>query len=109
VSAGDFFKLTEVKPNDDSTGMEPWRRRRLSTVGSSSTSWICEMKDGQIVLLKDHLFPSPSSAGELLVGGSNNGRTSWKNAAGLDLKHIEASELSAASGLDVQASVDAEP
>jgi hypothetical protein len=59
--------------------------------------------------LRDHLFPSPSSAGELLVGGSNNGRTSWKNAAGLDLKHIEASELSAASGLDVQASVDAEP
>ena len=65
---------------------------------------ICEMKDGQIVLLKDHLFPSPSAAGELLVGGSNNGRTSWKNAAGQDLKHIEASQLTAASGLEVQAS-----
>ena len=69
---------------------------------------ICETKDGQIVLLKNHLFPSPSAAGELLVGGSNNGRTSWKNAAGLDLKHIEASELSAASGLSVQVSGDAE-
>jgi Domain of unknown function (DUF4357) len=68
---------------------------------------ICEMKDGQIVLLKDHLFPSPSAAGELLVGGSNNGRTSWKNAAGVDLKHIEASHL-ATSALSVQASYEAD-
>jgi hypothetical protein len=60
---------------------------------------ICDVKDGQIVLLKDHLFSSPSGAGELLVGGSNNGRTSWKNAAGLDLKHIEAQQLRSAGGL----------
>jgi hypothetical protein len=69
---------------------------------------ICEMKDGQIVLLKDHLFSSPSGAGELLVGGSNNGRTSWKNGAGEDLKHIEARQLKGAGGLVVVASAEGE-
>lgn len=39
--------------------------------------------------LKDHLFPSPSAAGCFLVGGSNNGRNSWKNAAGQSISVLE--------------------
>jgi hypothetical protein len=34
--------------------------------------------------------------------------TSWKNGAGVELKDIEASELSAASGLTVQAGDEAD-
>jgi uncharacterized protein DUF4357 len=59
-------------------------------------------------MLKDHLFSSPSAAGGFLLGGTNNGRTSWKNGAGVELKDIEASELSAASGLTVQAGDEAD-
>lgn len=38
---------------------------------------------------KDHLFPSPSAAGCFLIGGSNNGRGSWKNAAGQSINVLE--------------------
>ncbi|MCV7311911.1 GIY-YIG nuclease family protein [Mycobacterium paraffinicum] len=69
---------------------------------------IWEIRDGRLVLLKDHLFSSPSAAGGFVVGGTNNGRTSWKNSAGQDLNAIEARELSAASGLSVQATGEAE-
>ncbi len=56
---------------------------------------VIEVKSGRLVFVKDHLFPSPSAAGCALVGGSNNGRTSWKNAAGQDLNHIEEAQLNA--------------
>lgn len=59
---------------------------------------IVQLDDKHLLFVKDHLFTSPSAAGGFLVGGTNNGRTSWKNAAGQDLNHIEASELSAAFG-----------
>jgi hypothetical protein len=69
---------------------------------------IWDIRDGRFVLLKDHLFSSPSAAGGFVVGGSNNGRKSWKNDAGQDLNAIEAGELGAASGLSVQATREAE-
>lgn len=56
---------------------------------------VTETKDGKLLFAKNHLFTSPSAAGSILVGGSNNGRTSWKNAHGQDLNHIEANTLSA--------------
>jgi hypothetical protein len=59
---------------------------------------VFEVKDGRLVLVKEHLFNSPSAAGGFLLGGTNNGRTSWKNAAGQDLNQIETQELTAASG-----------
>lgn len=65
---------------------------------------VFETKDGHIVFMKDHLFSSPSAAGGFLLGGTNNGRTSWKNAAAQDLNQIEAQELTTASGLEVHAS-----
>jgi len=69
---------------------------------------IWEINDGRLMMLKPHLFGSPSAAGGFLVGGSNNGRTSWKNANGLDLRHIEADQLSTASGLAVQPPLEAD-
>lgn len=38
---------------------------------------------------KDHLFSSPSAAGCFLVGGSNNGRESWKNRSGQSINVLE--------------------
>ncbi|QUR68941.1 DUF4357 domain-containing protein [Mycobacterium spongiae] len=83
----------------------PWIVR-LRDVLQEQGIW--ETNDGRLVMRKPHLFNSPSAAGGFLVGGSNNGRTSWKNAAGQDLKHIEADQLSAVSGLVVQPPFQAE-
>jgi hypothetical protein len=69
---------------------------------------VVEVKDGQLVLVKEHLFSSPSAAGALLVGGTNNGPISWKNAAGQNLKQIEAMKLSAASGVEAGVTEEAE-
>jgi hypothetical protein len=38
---------------------------------------------------KDHLFSSPSAAGSFLVGSTNNGRDSWRNAAGQSINALE--------------------
>ncbi|MFC9788887.1 GIY-YIG nuclease family protein [Rhodococcus sp. NPDC127528] len=59
---------------------------------------VVDLQEGRLVFVKDHLFNSPSAAGGFLVGGSNNGRTSWKNDSGQDLNHIEARELTAFAG-----------
>jgi hypothetical protein len=43
----------------------------------------------ELLFLKDHLLGSPSAAGCVLVGGENNGRTSWRNAKGLSISELE--------------------
>ena len=43
----------------------------------------------ELVFLKDHLFSSPSAAGCALVGGENNGRTSWRNGQGQSISDLE--------------------
>ncbi|OHU93374.1 GIY-YIG nuclease family protein [Mycobacterium talmoniae] len=46
--------------------------------------------DGEdLIFLKDHLFTSPSAAGSVLVGGTNNGRASWHNDQGQSINFIE--------------------
>ena len=84
----------------------PAGTKRLRDALRDQEVW--DIRDGDLVMLKDHLFSSPSAAGGFLLGGTNNGRTSWKNGAGVELKDIEASELSAASGLIVQAGDEAD-
>lgn len=42
---------------------------------------------------QDYRFPSPSSAAAVLVGGSANGRTAWKDAKGRTLKEIQEARL----------------
>lgn len=83
----------------------PWVKRLRDALQEQK---VFEIRDGQLVFLKEHLFSSPSAAGGLLVGGTNNGPIPWKNAAGLDLKQIEAKKLSAASGVEVGLTGEAE-
>lgn len=64
---------------------------------------ILQDQDQSVVFAKDYLFSSPSAAGGFLVGGTNNGRASWKNAAGQDLNHIEKAQLDAATDLAIDA------
>ena len=48
----------------------------------------CGEKDGQIILEKDFTFPSPSAAAVMMVGGSSNGWTRWKDAEGKTLDEV---------------------
>ncbi|WP_264054007.1 GIY-YIG nuclease family protein [Mycolicibacterium crocinum] len=50
---------------------------------------VIRQSDTELVFLKDHLFSSPSAAGGVLIGGSNNGRISWRNAEGHSINHLE--------------------
>lgn len=62
-------------------------RERLISQGIAST-------DGNnFVMNRDHLFSSPSYAAGALVGGAENGRTAWKDAAGRTLKEIEEQQI----------------
>lgn len=50
---------------------------------------VLKVGEHELVFLKDHLFGSPSAAGCALVGGENNGRTSWRNAKGQSISDLE--------------------
>lgn len=58
-------------------------RERLISQGIASA------EGDNFVMNRDHLFSSPSYAAGALVGGAENGRTAWKDAAGRTLKEIE--------------------
>jgi hypothetical protein len=60
---------------------------------------VIRLSETELVFLKDHLFTSPSAAGGFILGGSNNGRTSWKNAAGQNLHQIEENQLKGVSNI----------
>lgn len=51
---------------------------------------IAEVYGEQLIMAQDHLFSSPSQAAAILVGGSVNGRDSWRNSAGQSVNEIEA-------------------
>ncbi|WP_205904660.1 GIY-YIG nuclease family protein [Diaphorobacter sp. HDW4A] len=46
-------------------------------------------QNGQLKLLKDHLFTSPSQAAAILVGYAINGRDCWKTSSGISLGAYE--------------------
>ena len=50
---------------------------------------VVKREQDELVLSKDYLFSSPSSAAMVVMGRSANGRTEWKTAEGLQLKDIE--------------------
>jgi hypothetical protein len=62
-------------------------RRKLAENG------VVEFRNDRLILVKDHLFNSPSAAAATLVGRSINGRTSWKNASGKTLDDLERMRL----------------
>jgi hypothetical protein len=54
---------------------------------------VIRQSETELVFLKDHLFTSPSAAGGVVIGGSNNGRISWRNADGQSINDLEALAL----------------
>jgi hypothetical protein len=44
---------------------------------------------------QDYVFSAPSAASDIVLGGSTNGRTSWKDAKGRTLKEIQTAEANA--------------
>lgn len=55
---------------------------------------IVEVRGNDFVFLKDQLFNSPSTAGAVILGGSINGRTTWKSATGQTIQQLEDQALS---------------
>lgn len=51
------------------------------------------ISDGRFRLLQDCLFPSPSTAGAVLVGGNVNGRLAWKSSTGMSYAELEEKQL----------------
>lgn len=49
--------------------------------------------DGTFTLLQDRTFQSPSYAASFVLGRATNGRTAWKNAAGLTLHDLADRQL----------------
>lgn len=49
--------------------------------------------DDHYRLVKTFVFESPSAAASVLSGGSKNGRTEWKDAAGTTLKELQTSSV----------------
>jgi predicted GIY-YIG superfamily endonuclease len=48
----------------------------------------CSQSKGKITLKADYTFPSPSAAAAMVVGGSSNGWTRWKDADGKTLSEV---------------------
>ena len=48
----------------------------------------CSQTDEKIILNADYTFPSPSAAAAMVVGGSSNGWTRWKDANGKTLSEV---------------------
>jgi len=60
------------------------------------------MNKHYLVFLKDHLFASPSAAGCVLIGGTNNGRTSWRNAKGQSIGQLEQLAIQPGAGTETE-------
>ena len=50
---------------------------------------ILATEDGYLVFEKNQEFSSPSAAAAVIHGGTANGRTAWKDSAGITLKQLE--------------------
>ena len=48
----------------------------------------CTQAKGKIILKADYTFPSPSAAAKMVVGGSSNGWTRWKDVEGKTLSEV---------------------
>jgi hypothetical protein len=68
---------------------EPIRNYRQRLIDQG----IAAIEGDRYVLLKDHLFGSPSTAAGVMIGASVNGRVTWKNASGLTFQQIEDRKL----------------
>ncbi|WP_354260843.1 GIY-YIG nuclease family protein [Arthrobacter sp. OAP107] len=65
-------------------------RRRLDLVEQG----VVEIRGDSYVFVKDQLFSSPSTAGAVVLGGSINGRITWKTAMARTFQQLEDEALS---------------
>lgn len=67
------------------------QRRLIIPVYQRNYDWTkanCTQSKGKIILKADYMFPSPSAAAKMVVGGSSNGWTRWKDAEGKTLSEV---------------------
>ena len=57
------------------------------------TDGVLGLAGESILLNKDYLFSSPSSAASLLLGRASNGRVEWKTVEGVSLGEIQSDTL----------------
>lgn len=76
-SRGNATDLPGIRP-----GLKRLRDRLLS-------QGIAVIEGSSLLMVRDHLFSSPSYAAGALIGGAQNGRTAWKDAEGRTLKAME--------------------
>lgn len=77
------------------------RANEINSITSRTHNLRKDLKDRDVLRVdgkhlrftQDYRFPSPSSAANVLVGGSANGRTAWKDAKGRTLKEIQEARL----------------
>lgn len=55
---------------------------------------VVEIRGNDYVFVKDQLFASPSTAGAVVLGGSINGRITWKTPSGRSFQQLEDEALS---------------
>jgi hypothetical protein len=60
----------------------------LKRRNSLKENGVLEVQDGDLILVKDHLFSSPSAAGALVLGRETNGWTTWKFSTGKTLDEV---------------------
>jgi hypothetical protein len=81
-------------------GMRPSARPGIGAQRDAlQAEGVIKLGQDELVFLKDHLFSSPSAAGCVLIGGENNGRTSWRNAKGQSIGDLE--QLALASSREI--------
>ena len=65
------------------------RSGMLKTISSFVESGLFEEKSDSYILTQDYIFTSPSTAAEVFLARSANGRIEWKNKQGKTLKQIQ--------------------
>lgn len=80
-------------------GMRPSARPGIGAQRDAlQAEGVISVGERDLVFLRDHLFGSPSAAGCVLIGGENNGRTSWRNAKGQSISDLEQLSLVSNTG-----------
>lgn len=85
------------------SGIRPSARPGIAVQRAAlETEGVLKIGEHELVFLKDHLFGSPSAAGCVLIGGENNGRTSWRNMMGQSIADLEQLAVGPNTGEAVQ-------
>lgn len=87
VLAGSKGRMAET------SSMHPYMRALRQTLREGG---ILELQGDRYVVTQDYVFNSPSTAAGVLAGRNANGRREWKDAAGKELKEIQAEQLAGA-------------